>query len=235
MNLEKIWKRELRKRQANEFRRDRTILNWPIHAQRVVDVFQAFEQQARKDGVHMRVVEPEFSPKPEEVGTFITGASSVHLGFGIEYTGEGILDRDVEGYAQHALEIETGSELVVHFSSASGLIQVFFRHPKTDRNKKSKEPILYKYTYNTDTLTHDWIASLIPPFLAFNRCSSVLQRPGLIDVWRMRWWQFYDIRNRRGYLKKFKHIFTAWELLVIGAVISAIVGFPLAAVIKWLS
>ncbi|NBF13015.1 hypothetical protein [Pseudomonas sp. Fl4BN1] len=240
MNLEQIWKKEYRKRKANELRKDRMILNWPIHAQRAVEVFRAFSDEASKDGIHLNVTEPEWSPHPRAIGSFILGATSVHLRFGIEKTGEGVLVRKKDGSEEETHYFESGAELIVHFSPAGGLIQVYFKHPVTNLEEKRKEPILYRNTYNSDDLTYDWLASLIPPFLAFNRFESVLARPGTFDSLRMRWWLFFDIRNRRGYIEKFQHLFTTWELLIAGlalsiiSVIAGTIGFSLLKAINWI-
>lgn len=240
MNLERIWEAESRKRKANEFRKNRMILNWPIHAQRAVEVFQAFAREASKDGVRLNVKGPEWNPPPGEVGYFSLGSETVYLGFGIENTGEGNLIRNKDGAEEYTFDFEKGAALIIHFSPAGGVIQVFFEHPITNLEEKRKEPILYRHTCNTDDLTYSWLASLIPPFLAFNRFESVLERPSIFDSFRVRWWLFFDIRNRRGYIEKFQHLFTTWELLVVGLVISVIsliggfVGLSLLKVVSWI-
>lgn len=235
MNLERIWKREVRKRKANEFRKDRVNRNWPIHAQRAVDVFRAFALEAEKDGVHLNVSEPELfenrrDPLPGLMGEFIIGASSVLLSFGTEYTGEGLLTRTADGESTR-LDCERGSQLIIHHSPSDGLIQVFFEYPvSTLVEEERQEPLLYTFTYNSDLLTIEWLTSLLPPFLAFNRVESRLQHPSYLDSWRMRWWRFTDVRNKRGYLDKFHHILTPWELLLLGGIL-ALPGF---AFFQWL-
>lgn len=235
MNLERIWRKEARKRRANEFRKDRVNRNWPIHAQRAVDVFRAFAAEAKKDGVYLIVSEPEWcengrAPLPGLLGEFIIGASSVHLRFGTEYTGEGLLTRTMDGETTR-LDYERGSQLIIHHSPTDGLIQVFFEYPvSTLEVEKRHEPLLYTFTYNSDLLTNEWLASLLPPFLTFNRVESRLEHPSYLDSLRMRWWRFTDVRNKRGYLDKFHHILTPWELLMLGGVL-AIPGF---AFVQWL-
>ncbi|POA74717.1 hypothetical protein [Pseudomonas sp. DP16D-R1] len=230
MNVERIWRKEARKRKANDFRKDRMIRNRPIHAQRAVEVFRAFALEAEKYGVYLIVREPEWSPKPDTLGEFIIGASSVHIRFGSEYTGEGLLTRTSDGETTR-LDLERGSELIIHHSPADGSIQVFFEYPVSNLEEENrKEPLLYTFTYNTDLLTNDWLISLLKRFLAFNRVESRLQHPSYLDTWRMRWWRFTDVRNRRGYLNSFQHLLTPWELLLLAAV-ATLPGF---AIIQWL-
>lgn len=230
MNLERIWQKEARRRKANKCRKDRMIRNWPIHAERAVEVFRAFAREAAKDGVALMVREPEWSPRPGMRGDFILGASSVHLRFASTLTGEGLLTRTAEGETQR-LDIEHGAELIIHHSPPDGSIQVFFEYPLSNLDEaKRKEPLLYTYTYNTDLLTDDWFASLLQRFLSFNRVESHLEQPSYLDTWRVRWWRFTDVRNRRGYLDKLDHLLTPWELLLLGALLAV----PGLAVIQWL-
>ncbi|CAI8978914.1 DUF4178 domain-containing protein [Pseudomonas sp. IT-P100] len=236
MNLERIWRNEARKRKANEFRKDRVNRNWPIHAQRAVDVFRAFAVEAKKDNVHLIVSEPEWleknndSPLGRRIGEFVIGASSVNLRFAANYTGEGMLTRTPDGESTK-LDLERGAELIIHHSPSDGSIQVFFEYPASTLEEEERtEPLLYAFTYNTDSLTTAWLTSLLPPFLSFNRVGSSLEHPSYLDTWRMRWWRFMDIRNRRGYLDKFHHILTPWELLLLGVIIA----FPGFAFVQWL-
>lgn len=235
MKLERIWQREVRKRKANNFRKYRVNRNWPIHAQRAVDVFRAFALEAKKDGIHLNVIEPEWLENsrnrlPGVLGKFVIGASSVHLSFGMEYTGEGLLTRTSEG-ENTRLDIERGSQLIIHHSPTDGLIQVFFEYPFSNlEDEKREEPLLYTFTYNSDLLTNEWLTSLLPPFLVFNRVESRLEHPSYLDSWRMRWWRFTDVRNKRGYLDKLHHILTPWELLLLGGFL-ALPGF---AIVQWL-
>ncbi|VVP27484.1 hypothetical protein PS858_04140 [Pseudomonas fluorescens] len=230
MNVKRIWRQEVRKRKANKFRKERMIRNWPIHAQRAVEVFRAFALEAEKDGVRLMVREPEWSPHPDSMGEFILGASSVHIRFASEYTGEGLLTRTADG-ENTRLDLERGSELIIHHSPADGSIQVFFEYPASNlEEEQRKEPLLYAFTYNTDLLTYDWLASLLPRFLSFNRVESRLEHPSFLDTWRMRLWRFTDVRNRRGYLNTFQHLLTPWELLLLGA----FAALPGLAAIQWL-
>lgn len=229
MNLKRMWQKEARRRKSNDFRKDRMVRNWPIHAQRAVEVFSAFAMEAAKDGVRLTVTGPAWSDPTETLGEFIIGSSSVHMRFATQYTGEGLITRTAERETKQ-LDLERGSELILHHSPSDGTIQVFFEHP-TLRNEEEdrKEPLLYAFTYNTDQLTNDWLASLIPPFLTFNRVESRLELPSYLDTCRMRWWRFTDIRNRRGYLNTFQHLLTPWELVLMGA----FAAIPSVALIKW--
>lgn len=232
MNLERIWRNEARKRKANELRKDRVNLNWPIHAQQAVDVFRAFATEAKKDNVRLIVIEPRGdidSLGCKRMGKFAVGASSVHLRFAPTFTGEGMMTRTADA-EDATFDFERGAELTIYHSPSNGLVQVFFEFPASSLEGKKSEPLLYDYTYNTDRLTNAWLTSLLPPFLSFNRVESRLEHPSRLDIWRMRWYRFMDVRNRRGYLDKFHHILTPWELLWLGVII-ALPGFTLA---KWL-
>lgn len=232
MKLKKVWQKEVRKRQAHELRKDRINRNWPFHAERSVKVFREFALEAEKDGVHVSVIEPEWresnSMYSGPIGEFVFGTSSVHMRLGAMYTGDGVLTRTPDG-EQSRLNLEKGSELVILHTPFDGVITVFFRHPLTC-DEEAKEPLLFCHTRNTDIITDEWLTSLISAFLTFHRCESRLQKASIIDSMRMRWWLFTDIRNRRGYLDKFQHILTPWELIPL-AVLAAI---PSLAIIQWI-
>jgi hypothetical protein len=234
MDVKRIWKKEARKRAANEARKQRVHRNWPAHSQRVLDVFTAFSLEAERNDVSVLVTEPEWFDRDKELigrclGEFPIGESSVSMRFGFEYTGQGMLKRtqDSEGVE---FQLELGAELVVHYSPAQGVVQVFFKSPSLDKSIRKQEPLLYTHTYNMDDLTTDWAMGLIQPFLIFNRVESVLEKPSWLDTFKVRWWRFKDVRNRRGYLEKFQHILTPWELVLLGAALA----LPGWAAIQWL-
>ena len=234
MDVKRIWKKEARKRAANEARKRRVHRNWPAHSQRALDVFTAFSLEAELDNVSVLVTEPECFDRHNEangwrLGEFPIGESSVSMRFGLEYTGQGMLKRTEDGEGVE-LQLEHGAELVVHYSPAQGVVQVFFKSPSLDKSIRKQEPLLYTHTYNMDDLTTDWAMGLIPPFLIFNRVESVLEKSSWLDTFKVRWWRFKDIRNRRGYLEKFQHILTPWELVLLGAVLA----LPGWAAIQWL-
>src|SRR5450830_1562154 len=177
MRLKRIWAKESKKRKTNQLRKERVNRNWPIHAQRAVEVFQAFSQEAQKDGVRIIVTEPEWSPPIDQIGEFVTGATSVHLQFAMTYTGEGLFTRKNDESGNFRLDIERGSALVIHHSPSDGLIQVFFEYPITDLDTTRREPLLFTHTYDSDDINKDWLTSLISPFLAFNRVESRMEHP----------------------------------------------------------
>lgn len=223
MKMERIWCKEARKRSANEARRDRINRNWPIHAERVALVFEEFQRLAEGDGVHVIVTPPEWLiPLERRSASWtdsICGSSAVILQFGMQPIGERITTTKESGRTV-SIDYEMGAKLVVHHSEVDAIVQVFFEAPR-QFDEDRPEPLLFTHTYNTDDVTYDWVAGLISSFLVFNRFESRLQDYSLVDSWRVRWWRFRDIRNRRGYLESFHHIFTPWELVVV-AVVAAI-------------
>lgn len=224
----------MRKRQTNEMRKDRVNRNWPIHAQQVVDVFRAFALEAKADGVHLFVNEPEWIEwssleRSNRIGEFVLGATTVSLRFASEHTGEGMLTRTTET-EKTRLDLEHGAELIIHHTPSDGLVQVFFGYPSSSVDGKAKEPLLFKHTYNTDLITNDWVANLAPPFLTFNRFFSRLEHPSYTDSWRVRWWRFVDVRNRRGHLDSFQHFLTTWELVLL----AGILAIPGVTFVQWL-
>lgn len=221
MNLERMLRKEGRKRLENELRRERVNRNWPLHAQRVVDVFREVQDKGRKHGVALFVSEPELFHHANgglglRIGEIPLGVSTVILSFVIQLTGTGVLTRTTEGEREE-WDHETGAQLVVHHSFAEGLVQVFFVPPQLDKTTESESSVLFTHTYNTDDVTREWVANLVSSFFVFNRVESVLELPSLLDRLRVRWWRFMDIRNRRGYLDKLQHVLTPWELMLITA------------------
>lgn len=234
MDVKRIWKREVKKRSVNDLRRERVNRNWPHHAERAVEVFTSFAAEARRDNVIVTVIKPEWFMSRNHLherryGEYPIGETSVSLRLGAQLTGHGIITRTEDGEGS-SLQLEKGGELIVHHSPAEGLIQVFFQAPQLDAPDRNSEPLLYTHTYQMDDLTREWLTRLIPPFLAFNRVESILELPNWRDTVMVRWWRFWDIRNRRGYLEKFQHIFTPWELLLIAAV----AALPAMALLKGL-
>lgn len=232
MSLEGILRKESRKRFKNQLRCKRVNLNWPIHAQRVVDVFREIQAEGDKHGVALFVTEPEwFNPAYDDFGLrkgeFPLGETAVILSFMTRRTGTGVLVRTEEG-TQTTFDSEKGAELVVHHSPSQGVVQVFFAPPKIEKSIES-DAILYTHTYNTDDVTRDWVMDLVPSFFTFNRVESLLERPSLLDRLRVRWWRFIDIRNRHGYLEKLQHVLTPWELLLIAGTAA-----PLIWLVNWL-
>jgi len=65
---------------------------------------------------------------------------------------------------------------------------------------------------------------------AGKRKANEFRKDRMIRNWRMRWWRFIDVRNRRGYLNTFQHLLTPWELLLLGA----FVALPGLAIVQWL-
>ena len=230
MSLERIWKDDHKRRTNEEERRRRVRLNWPGHAKRIAKVFRQFADITKKNGIAMyvnehsgdfreacRLLEDSCSSAP-------WGAASISLSFGNKWTGEGVITKTEHGTNKSA-DNEIGARLVVHYSSADGVIQVFLDPPyisgPTNSAEKSDE-LLIKYTYNTDDLTERWAEKLIKKLLVLNRVESIFLRPSAIDKLMVRLWRFLDIRNRRGYLDAFRHFFTPWELVMLAAAAFAV-------------
>ncbi|MDP2245682.1 hypothetical protein [Pseudomonas sp.] len=232
MDVRQIWRKESRKRIKNQLRCERVNRNWPLHAQRVVDVFREIQAEGDKHGVVMFVQEPEwFQPTYDGLGRrygkYPLGETSVILCFMRQRTGTGVFERTEEGDT-HTFDYEEGAQLVVHHSPDQGVVQVFFSPPRLSKDNK-EEALLYTHTFNSDDLTRDWVMRLVPCFFTFNRVESLLERPSVIDRLRVRWWRFIDIRNRRGYLEKLQHVLTPWELILIAGTTA-----PLLWLLSWL-
>lgn len=228
--IKHVWRKEARRRAATQFRRERINLNWPIHAERIALVFSAFKVLAEGDDVHMNVIVPNWLKPIDERHSYLEerliGSSALILEFGLQRTGEGVINISEAG-TSFKIDCELGAKLVIQHSEADAFIQVFFESPR-EVDEERPEPLLFAHTHNTDDVTYDWVVNLISSFLVFNRFESRLQDYKLIDSWRVRWWRFRDIRNRRGYLDKFQHIFTPWELVLV----AAIAAIPVLALAK---
>lgn len=229
--MQKIWNKYYAKSRKNRQRCERLSLNWPIHAEVIINKFQEISNLAEKNGVSLKVDIPEFLStsnrcSSKQLGNHDLGASVVSLRFGMEYTGEGLLARTIEGEVEtHYIEI--GARLDVRFSPSLGAVEVYF-WPSRDLNESRQNPesipFLYTYTFDTDDVVNEWVENIVSAFLVFNRHTSRLERSSTLDNFRVRYWRFKDIRNRRGYLSSFQHILTTWELLVL----AAILGIPTA-------
>jgi hypothetical protein len=228
LRIERIWRKEARKRAATQARRERINRNWPIHAERIALVFGAFADLAKIGGVRAIVTIPDdiapLGQRATRSERAVQGSSAVILEFGLQQTGERFLNNSEDGRS-FKIDYELGAKLVVVHSDADALVQVFFEAPRALDSERS-EPLLYTYTNNTDDVTYEWVADLISNFLVFSRFESRLQDYNLADSARVRWWKFKDVRNRRGYLDSFQHILTPWELLIV-ALIAAIPGLAI--------
>ncbi|WP_137971875.1 hypothetical protein [Pseudomonas sp. F(2018)] len=222
MGLERIWKRESRSRQKSKLRIERSKRNWPIHAELVAAVFDDFAELARHGGVGMTVQKPGDDGYSSDR---LLGQEAVILSFHFQPTGHGFIE-ETESGPRMTVDIEHGAQLVVHHSSADGVVQVFLEPPQLEsdqaRGEQSKE-LLIDYTYNTDDLTRRWVEKQIARFLVFNRVESLLLDPSRLEKAKVRLWRFLEVRNRRGYLDNFHHVLTPWQLVVIAAVM-AVVG-----------
>lgn len=230
MSLESIWRKEMRRRVKDDLQRSRIRLNWPSHARIIYSEFGCFAEMARRDGVMASVAAypSRLQPADEddyvnELGEFPLGTSEITLRFGMEPTGEGVL-RSTKDYPHSVIDYEDGAMLVVHFSTADSVVQVFFQPPRM-LGDDDGETLLFTHAYDPDKLTRKWVRHVVRAFLIFNRAESRLGVPSFTDTWRLRWWRFRDIRNRRGYLEKFRHLLTPWELVII----ATIAGLPVLA------
>ncbi|XQE65784.1 hypothetical protein ACOAPY_14060 [Pseudomonas sp. P3C3] len=231
MSLERIWRRENRRRSKDTARKERVNRNWPGHADKLVNLFKGFAEIAKRDGVEMYVDEPiwnrfEMAQMVRDLGGSLPfGETAVILRFGNQPTGHGYFERDEKGLKRH-FDIELGTALVVHHSPAEGLVQVYLQPPKVQtvgqNEQNGRDSLLIDHTYNTDDLTNSWAEKNIARLLVFNRAESALIRPRLWDRVRVRVWRFLDVRNRRGYLGAFQHLFTPWELVLIAALVFAV-------------
>ncbi|WP_139272664.1 hypothetical protein [Pseudomonas anguilliseptica] len=229
-----MWRKESRKRIKNQFRCERVNRNWPLHAQRVIDVFREVQDRGRNHGVRLFVIDSDegFRHSHDELGLplgkFLLGTTYVGLQFAPQSTGTGVLERTEEGTTR-TITVERGAKLIVCHSPDQGLVEVHFESPVIDGENEEQEPLLFTHTYNTDDITRDWVMRLVPSFFTFNRVESLLDHPSVLDRMRVRWWKFTDVRNQRGYLDKLQHVLTPWELLVIGATAA-----PVLWLLSWL-
>ena len=222
MSLERIWKREIKRRKRTAAHVERSNRNWPSHAEKIVETFKEFAEIARRDGVGLSVDEPfwydpELSRSNNFIGERFLGQTAVVLRFHFVLTGIVVVKRSEEEGGMSS-ELERGAQLIIHHSEHSGAVQVFLDRPWVEGERPKEESLLIDYTYNTDDLTRQWTEKQIARFLVFNRVESKMLRPSLLDRAKVRLWRFWDIRNRRGYLDSFQHLLTPWEMVLLTAV-----------------
>lgn len=234
MSLESIWQKEMRRRVEDDLQRRRMRLNWPLQASIIYSEFERFAELAKCGSITVTVSAYPHRLQPadeydyvDQLGEFPLGTSEIVMRFGMEPTGEGYL-RSTKECRQEGIDYENGAILTVHFSTADAVVQVFFQPPHMLGNN-DWERILFTHAYDPDKLTQRWAQQVIEAFLVFNRAESRLRIPSIVDAWRLRWWRFLDVRNRRGYLENFRHLLTPWELLIIAIV----AGLPTFAIFQF--
>ena len=217
--LNKIWKSEFRKRMLHAEHCERCDRNWLIHKSIGLEQFAKFAEVAINDGVYFQVVDFADNQRLAEEGPWYEGEDSIVLSSAPRFTGKETHYESLAGSHKDFFMEESGS-LVVHYTYRQGLIQVFLSPPRAQEAYVKKPDVLIWSSYNTDCLTRDYYDSLIAKFLVFGRVESSLEASTVIDRWRVRWWKYMDIRNRRNLLNTSNKFLNGWELSTAAAFIA---------------
>ena len=217
--LNKIWKSEFRKRMLHAEHCERCDRNWLIHKSIGLEQFTKFAEIAISDGVYFQVVDFADNQRLTEEGPWYEGEDSIVLSSAPRFTGKETHYESLAGSHKDIFMEESGS-LVVHYIYRQGSIQVFLSPPRAQGAYVKKPDVLIWSSYNTDCLTRDYYDSLIAKFLVFCRVESSLEASTVIDRWRVRWWKYMDIRNRRNLLNTSNKFLNGWELSTAAAFIA---------------
>lgn len=219
--LVSIWKLELRKRIRHRERCERCDRNWLIHKSIGLSQFQAFADVALEDGVFFHVVDYCSNQSQSENGPWTEGQDSIVLGTLARLTGKETHYESLAGSHKEVV-MEEGGSLVVHYTYAYGLVQVFMAPPRTQGAVIDKPEVMIFAGYDTDSLTSDFYSKQISRFLVFCRVESSLETSSIIDRSRVRWWKYMDIRNRRSLLGTSNRFLNHWELSAAAALVTVI-------------
>ena len=230
IKIKKLWAADQKARERHLWHKKRNIRNWPIHKMRALAVFECFAHAAREHGQFFGVIDQIRKPEaPDEVGIFHYGQDHVSLIFPSRPTGELTVTQSWGGGVYSKREREAGASLAIHFSEHNGVFQTFLFPPKYSALVKEKRGVLIDFSFNMDNLTPDYSAKMIRKLLIFNRVESILESSTLLERWRVRWWRFIDVRNRKGIGEKAEHLLTPWEMIVLAALLAI---FGSSAVLK---
>ena len=224
--LEKIWKSEFRKRSLHIEHCERCDRNWLIHKAIGFEQFTKFSDVAMRDNVFFHVVDFANNQRIAEEGPWYEGEDSIVLSSLARFTGKETHYESLAGSYSYVV-MEESASLVVHYTYGQASIQVFLSPPRVQGAYVKKTDVLIWSSYNTDYLTRNYYNSLIAKFLVFCRVESSLEASSVIDRWRVRWWKYMDLRNRRNLLTSNNMFLNGWELSTAAACI-AVFGLVVA-------
>ena len=213
--LEKLADRDASLRELVSYRILRANLNWPDHQQVLLDAVSTFSAIHPHHQFYVTHGGPEVRPGD---GSENIGESWVILNCMSYLTGK--VHRSVTGKVDR--QIESGAQLVFHFTHSTGLFQVYLHPPiLSDSRKKHHIECLIWYSTSLDRVDSRFAYRMIKRMLAFQRVESSFQLSYGYEKLMVRYWRFIDARNRRKLLPEQHLLLTGWELAVIAGVIAA--------------
>lgn len=217
--MDKIWQREKRRQDAEQWRKDRMRRNWPIHKQIAVRVLNQFKEAARKDGVRY-VVQAGQASGSKRMHEFI-GQDEISLYTPVVTAGKEVTRS--EG-PRHIAEHRGG--LVIQYNEWRGLIQALYIYPRLTTDKEPRvghnHDIMLFRTYNPDDLTKTRIEKLVRQTLTINRVVSVVTHASWSEVRWHRYWKYMDDRNHKGIGGRDFKLFRPFTIGVFGAIYLAV-------------
>lgn len=215
--MDKVWQREKRRRDAEQWRKDRMRRNWPIHKQIAVRVLNQFKDAARRDGVRYVVDGGQHQQNMKRLREF-PGQEEIKLMIpSFAYRKE--INRS-QGAESVRWDLERGGGLIIQYLEWRGIVQAWCILPwigKADARHSQDKDILLFHTYNPDDITEKRVAKMIQQTLMINRVASGLSCASWWEVQQVRYWKYMDDRNRKGIGgREFKFIGN-WLITVVGA------------------
>ncbi|MFI8608423.1 hypothetical protein ACIGFL_08865 [Pseudomonas sp. NPDC077649] len=222
--MDEVWKRERRRQEAEQWRKNRMRLNWPIHKLIAVKALNEFKDAARQDR-QAYVVANGQKRHAGELGCDFVGREEI----GLEVPGSTVsktIERGPRGANKIQSNYERGARLVIQYNEWRGIIQAWCflpwigagAQPRADHDKD----ILLFYTYNPDDLTRDRVIKLVKQTLTIQRVVSCAVHASWWDVRKFRWWKYVDDRNRKGIGGRNFNLLTVWRTTIISAALAGI-------------
>lgn len=217
--MDKIWEREKRRRDAEQWRKDRMRRNWPIHKQIAVRVLNQFKEAARLDDVRYAVDDGQHQ---ENMKRLLECPGQELIKFmipDVAYRKE--IDRTHGGERIRWAGVERGGGLIIEYLEWRGIVQAWCILPwvgKTEDKDRHDKDILLFHTYNPDDITKERVEKMIRQTLTIHRVASGLTHASWWDVQRARYWKYIDDRNRKGIGGRNFKLIGPWPLALFGAV-----------------
>lgn len=217
--MDKVWQREKRRQDAEQWRKDRMRRNWPIHKQIALRVLNQFKDAARSDGVSY-VVQAGQSSGSKRIHEFI-GQDEISL-----HTPRATVGKEVI-WSETPLHItEHRGGLVIQYNEWRGLIQALYICPRLTTDKEPRvghdHDIMLFHTYNADDLTKRRIEKLVRQTLTIHRVVSAVTHASWWDVQKTRYWKYMDDRNHKGIGGRDFKFFRPWTIGIFGAIYLAV-------------
>ena len=214
MTVISIWKREKSKRDRFTLERARCDRNWIFHKERSLAVFQQLSDVAEQFSVFDKANSTKDADGPIYHGYDYVGISEDDR----LTRRRTVFNNGTSVHIEH--EWEDGGVLTVHYTYGQALIQVFMKPPKSTRSIVEKNDVLLWFGRNTDVLTSEFYERLVAKFLIFCRVESNFERSSFVERFRVRWWRFMDVRNRRQLYDTHVNLLNRWEIPVATAILA---------------